>query len=545
MNEDHRGVGFVHSTDESSNDAGGKGRTISCFCNQNIESTGGIKSMEKEKAEIASLVERYGRVQSLMKYVNSDTLKESYNKQPKGKAVGVDGITKEQYGENLEENIESLLVRMKKFSYKPYPVRRAYIPKGNGKMRGLGIPSFEDKVVQGVFKEILEAIYEPKFKEFSFGFRPNRSCHDAIQRVNKHIMADKVNYILDADIKGFFDNLDHEWMIKFLEHDIADKNFIRYIKRFLIGGVMEDGKRLDTEAGTVQGGLISPVLANVYLHYTLDTWFDYVKKHEFKGEMYMVRYADDFVCLFQYENEAQRFYQLLIERLRKFGLEIAEDKSRILPFGRYKGTKESFDFLGFTHYNATSHWGKYCVLHRTSRKKLKMKREAVKKWLWEHMHESIADTIEALNVKLTGHYRYYGIYGNYIGLQKYYKYGIIRYTMEGDSMVILYILYLVLFVVTAIFGIVCVKIKLAGMNVKDFFDFILAINDLDSLYVYSKSNRKMTKNEQTMFLKEAEKVFSIFEKIPSMIWEDEYEKYDKVLQTYKEIRVSRWTEATV
>lgn len=363
MNEDHRGVGFVHSTDESSNDAGGKGRTISCFCNQNIESTGGIKSMEKEKAEIASLVERYGRVQSLMKYVNSDTLKESYNKQPKGKAVGVDGITKEQYGENLEENIESLLVRMKKFSYKPYPVRRAYIPKGNGKMRGLGIPSFEDKVVQGVFKEILEAIYEPKFKEFLFGFRPNRSCHDAIQRVNKHIMADKVNYILDADIKGFFDNLDHEWMIKFLEHDIADKNFIRYIKRFLIGGVMEDGKRLDTEAGTVQGGLISPVLANVYLHYTLDTWFDYVKKHEFKGEMYMVRYADDFVCLFQYENEAQRFYQLLIERLRKFGLEIAEDKSRILPLAdtREQRNPLTFSALHTTMRQVTGASTVYCI----------------------------------------------------------------------------------------------------------------------------------------------------------------------------------------
>ena len=208
--------------------------------------------MEKEKAEIANLVARYDRVQSLMKYVNNDTLKESYKKQP----------------------------------------------KGNGKMRGLGIPSFEDKVVQGVFKEILEAIYEPKFKDFSFGFRPNRSCHDAIQRVNKHIMANKVNYILDADIKGFFDNIDHDWMIKFLEHDIADKNFIRYIKRFLIGGVMEDGKRLATDSGTVQGGLISPVLANVYLHYVLDTWFDYVKKREFRGEMYMVRYADDFVCLF-------------------------------------------------------------------------------------------------------------------------------------------------------------------------------------------------------------------------------------------------------
>ena len=235
-------------------------------------------------------------------------------------------------------------------------------------------------------------------------------------------MADKVNYIVDADIKGFFDNIDHEWMIKFLEHDIADKNFIRYIKRFLIGGVMEDGKRLETESGTVQGGLISPVFANVYLHYTLDTWFDYVKKHEFKGEMYMVRYADDFVCLFQYENEARKFYQLLIERLKKFGLEIAEDKSRILPFGRYKGTKESFDFLGFTHYNAKSHWGKYCVLHRTSKKKLKIKREEAKKWIWEHMHESIADTVETLNIKLAGHYRYYGIYGNYIGLIKYFVY---------------------------------------------------------------------------------------------------------------------------
>ena len=256
--------------------------------------------MEKEKAEIASLVEKYGRVQSLMKYVNKDTLKESYSKQPKGKAVGADGVTKEEYGKRLEENIENLIVRMKKFSYKPYPVRRAYIPKGNGKMRGLGIPSFEDKVVQGVFKEILEAIYEPKFKEFSYGFRPNKSCHDAIQRVNKHIMADKVNYIVDADIKGFFDNIDHEWMIKFLEHDIADKNFIRYIKRFLIGGVMEGGKRLETESGTVQGGLISPVLANVYLHYTLDTWFDYVKKHEFKGHYRYYGIYGNYIGLIKY-----------------------------------------------------------------------------------------------------------------------------------------------------------------------------------------------------------------------------------------------------
>ena len=378
--------------------------------------------MEKEKAEIAQLAEKYGRVESLMQYVNAKTLAESYTRQPKGKAVGVDGVTKEEYGEKLGVNLEDLLVRMKKFSYRPYPVRRAYIPKGNGKLRGLGIPSFEDKVVQGVFKEILEAIYEPKFREFSFGFRPNRSCHDAIQRVNKHIMADRVNYVVDADIKGFFDNIDHEWMVKFLEHDIADKNFIRYIKRFLIGGVMEEGKKLETDRGTVQGGLISPVLANVYLHYVLDLWFEYVKRREFKGEMYMVRYADDFVCLFQYENEAQKFYRMMIERLGKFGLEIAEDKSRILPFGRYKGTKESFDFLGFTHLNGKSHWGKYCVVHRTSKKKLSQKRQNAKVWLREHMHESIPKTIDSLNKKLIGHYRYYGIYGNWISLKKFYSY---------------------------------------------------------------------------------------------------------------------------
>ena len=231
--------------------------------------------MEKEKAEIASLVEKYGRVQSLMKYVNKDTLKESYSKQPKGKAVGADGVTKEEYGKRLEENIENLIVRMKKFSYKPYPVRRAYIPKGNGKMRGLGIPSFEDKVVQGVFKEILEAIYEPKFKEFSYGFRPNKSCHDAIQRVNKHIMADKVNYIVDADIKGFFDNIDHEVLTTILSERISDMRFLRLIRKFLNAGYVEDWIFHKSYSGTPQGGIISPILANIYL----DKFDKYVKEY--------------------------------------------------------------------------------------------------------------------------------------------------------------------------------------------------------------------------------------------------------------------------
>ena len=381
--------------------------------------------MENEKKAITYQALKYPKVQALMRYVNKDTLKVMYKRQPKNKAVGIDGMTKEKYGENLDENLDKLIHDMKQFSYRPLPVRKTYIPKGNGKMRGLGIPSFEDKMVQGVFKEILEAIYETKFLDCSYGFRPNRSCHDAILKVNKHIMADKVNYIIDCDIKGFFDNLNHDWLIKFLEHDIADKHFIRYIKRFLIGGVLEDGKRLESDKGTIQGGLISPILANVYLHYVLDLWFEHINR-EFYGEMYLVRYADDFVCMFQYENEAQRFYKLLKERLSKFNLEIAEDKSRILPFGRYKGTKENFDFLGFTHINGKSHWGKYCVLHRTSKKKLKQKREAAKIWLKEHMHESIKKTIERLNRKLIGHYRYYGIFGNYIGLKKFYKYIILQ-----------------------------------------------------------------------------------------------------------------------
>lgn len=377
--------------------------------------------MVNEKKEIAKQAMKYEKVQNLMRYVNKDTLLEMYKKQPKNKAVGIDGMTKEEYGKNLEENINKLLHDMKQFSYRPLPVRRAYIPKGNGKVRGLGIPSFEDKMVQGVFKEILEAIYETKFLDCSYGFRPNRGCHDAIIKLNNHLMADKVNYIIDADIKGFFDNLDHDWLIKFLEHDIADKNFIRYIKRFLIGGVMEDGKKLDSDKGTVQGGLVSPILANVYLHYVLDLWFEHMKK-EFKGEMYLVRYADDFVCMFQYEKEAQVFFELLKERLRKFNLEIAEDKSRILPFGRYKGTKENFDFLGFTHINGKTHWGNYCVVHRTSKKKLKQKKESAKLWLREHMHDSFKDTIEKLNKKLIGHYQYYGIFGNFIGIRKFYRY---------------------------------------------------------------------------------------------------------------------------
>lgn len=382
-----------------------------------------MKTMEQAKVEIGNQQERFGKVNSLMQYINVDTLRVEHAKQPKGKAYGVDEVTKEMYEEHLEDNLKLLIESMKKFSYRPYPVRRVYIPKGNGKMRPLGIPTYEDKVVQGAFRQILNFIYEPLFCDFSYGFREGKDCHQAILDVNHHIMFDKVNYVVDADIKGFFDNLNHDWLIKFLEHDIADKNFIRYIKRFLIGGVMEDGKIIESDKGTPQGGLISPVLANVYLHYVLDIWFLWLKKENIiQGESYLVRYADDFVVLFQYENQAKKFYSMLKDRMAKFGLELEENKSRILPMGRYKGTKESFDFLGFTHINGKTRNGKYKLIHHTSKKKLKQKKANVKKWIKENMHGSIKEIVPKLNIKLEGHYRYYGIFDNFKALVSFTRF---------------------------------------------------------------------------------------------------------------------------
>ena len=382
-----------------------------------------MKTMEQARMEIGNQQSKYRKVNSLMQYINEETLLKYHELQPKGKANGIDNVTKEMYEENLYENLNKLIENMKKFSYRPLPVRRTNIPKGNGKFRPLGIPSYEDKIVQAAFREILDIIYEKKFYDFSYGFRANKDCHQAILEVNHHIMFDKVNYIVDADIKGFFDNLNHEWLIKFLENDIADKNFVRYIKRFLIGGIIEDGKKLESDKGTPQGGIISPVLANVYLHYALDNWFVYLKnKGYFKGEVFLVRYADDFVVLFQYEDEANKFYEVLRKRLAKFDLELEENKSRIIPFGRFKGTKEQFDFLGFTHINGKTRNGKYKLIHHTSKKKLKQKKANVKKWLKENMHNSIKEIVPKLNVKLEGHYRYYGIFGNYKALLSFTKF---------------------------------------------------------------------------------------------------------------------------
>ena len=384
--------------------------------------------MENERKDIRELAIKHKKLQTLMHYVNKETLRQAHYKQVIGKASGVDKITKEIYEEHLEENIDSLLMKMKKFSYKPQPVRRTYIPKpGSDKMRPLGIPAYEDKLVQWCMAQVLNEIYETKFLDCSYGFRPNRNCHMAIKEINQRIMINKVNYILDCDIKGFFDNVNHEWLIKFLEHDIQDKNFIRYIVRFLKSGIIEDLKYYESDKGTPQGGIISPILANVYLHYVLDTWF-YVIKKKFKGEMYLIRYADDFVVLFQYENEANQFYKLLLERLSRFGLEIATDKTRILPFGRFKGKKEDkFTFLGFDFHNGKTINGKYRTHIKSSVKKLKVKRQNLKEWARKNMHNPIDAIMTTLNRKLEGHYNYYGINGNYRSIKKFFTYA--KYTM--------------------------------------------------------------------------------------------------------------------
>lgn len=402
--------------------SGAKGVTERRSRRGSIGRTGDEKLMEQESKGIRWQSENRRKVQNLMYLVNEETLREEHRKQSGRKATGVDGINKEAYGEHLSEHLTDLIGRMKQFSYKPLAVRRAYIPKTNGKMRPLGIPSYEDKLVQGVMAKLLNEVYEPRFLDSSYGFRPGRNAHQAVRFINQTIMSKKVNYVLEADIKGFFDNVDHDWLMKFLGNDIEDKNFLRYIKRFLIAGVMEDGQQQASDRGTPQGGLISPVLANVYLHYVLDWWFETLIKPELEGEAYYVRYADDFLVLFQYEKDAERVMGKLSLRLKAFSLEVALEKTRIVPIGRFKGGKEDFDFLGFTFFNTKTREGKYRLGIRTNKKKLKAKKQGAKAWLKEQLTKPVAETMKTVASIVRGHCNYYGISGNFLCIQKYWKY---------------------------------------------------------------------------------------------------------------------------
>ena len=401
---------------------GAKGVKNSCFLCQKQKITREVTIMQNEMQKIRYQSENFDKVQGVMHYVNADSLREAHKRQKKGKAKGIDGIGKDAYGENLDENISDLLVRMKRFQYKPKPVRRVYIPKGNGKYRPLGIPSYEDRLVQSVMADILNATYEPRFLDCSYGFRPGRSAHDVVRVVENAIDSGEIHWVLEADIKGFFDHVDHKQLMEFLRQDIDDSDYLRYIARFLKSGVMEEEQVVYNEEGTPQGGLISPVLANVYLHYVLDDWIENTVRPLMHGKMCYVRYADDFLILFQLEDDARRVMGVLPKRLGRYGLELAADKTRIFPFDRNGGSKENFDFLGFTFYMGKTRGGRIRVKVRSSKKKLKNKRSELRIWLDRNLKTPVRELMEKLNAKLRGHEGYYAVNGNYRSVLGFWYY---------------------------------------------------------------------------------------------------------------------------
>ncbi len=366
---------------------------------------------------------------SLFHLMNTEMLRECFRRLRKDAAAGIDRVTKEAYQENLEENLTALVEKLHRMSYIPLPVRRVYIPKpGSSKKRPLGIAALEDKLVQAGLARILTAIYEEDFIDDSYGFRPNRGCHDALRALSDEVEGQQIHYIVDADIKGFFDNVDHEWLMLFLGHRISDKRVLRYVKRFLKAGIMEDGALSASDRGTPQGGVVSPILANIYLHYSLDLWFTRAFQKRCYGQSRMIRYADDFVVCFQREVDAIRFRHELDERLSRFSLEISPEKTKTIEFGPFaeakakrRGAKAAtFDFLGFTHYCDRSRNGRYFRMKRTtSRKKFTAKIRMFRDWLKANRTLPTDELMEKVASKLRGHFAYYGVTDNSKGISRF------------------------------------------------------------------------------------------------------------------------------
>ena len=366
---------------------------------------------------------------SLAHLLDVGFLRGCYLELGRDRASGIDGVSWQDYGQPLDENLENLVERMKVKRYKPLPAKRVYIPKNNSEKRPLGLPALEDKIVQRGIARILEAIYEVGFLECSYGFRPKRGCHQALNAVDKTIMTNPVTHVIEADIKGFFDNVSHTWMMKFLQVRINDPSFLLLISRFLKAGYLDAGVFVSTERGTPQGGNLSPALSNIFLHYVLDLWFEKRIKPQAKGACYLVRYADDFVCMVQYQDDAQYIEQVLRDRFAKFGLELHSEKTRTISFGRYERENaqrqqrraNTFDFLGFTHFCGTSRKGKFIVGRQTSRKKFRQKCTEMNDWLRKiRNHTKAKDWWPTLAAKLRGHYQYYGVSGKMRSLNRFY-----------------------------------------------------------------------------------------------------------------------------
>jgi len=373
-----------------------------------------------ERVRQAAAKDKKLRFTALLHHIyNLETLRMAYFSLKKEAAPGVDGETWRHYGETLEDNLQDLSYRLKRGAYRAKPVRRVYIPKANGRQRPLGVPAREDKIVQRAAVEVLNAIYEMDFLGFSYGFRPGRSQHQALDALYTGVLTRKVNWVLDLDIRSFFDGLSHEWLVKFIEHRIADRRVVRLIQKWLNAGVLEDGKRIRVEEGTPQGGSASPLLANVYLHYVFDLWVQAWRQKRAHGDVIVVRFADDIVVGFNSQADADQFRAELTERMKKFHLELHPEKTRLLEFGPYaidqrqwrgEGKPETFNFLGFTHICVKKRSnGRFTVLRQTIGKRMQTKLNEVKAELRRRMHQPIPEQGKWLQAVVRGHFRYYGV----------------------------------------------------------------------------------------------------------------------------------------
>jgi RNA-directed DNA polymerase len=372
-----------------------------------------------ERVRQAARSNRKQRFTALLHHVyDVGRLRKAYLAMQRDAAAGIDGETWRHYGESLEGNLQDLAGRLKRGAYRAKPVRRTYIPKADGRRRPLGVPALEDKIVQRAVVEVLNAIYEEDFLGFSYGFRPGRSPHQALDALSVGIMSKKVNWVLDADLRDCFGTLRHEWLVQFVEHRVADKRVVRLIQKWLNAGVLEEGKRIRSERGTVQGGSISPLLANLYLHYVFDLWVQRWRTKQARGDIVAVRFADDFVVGFEHRHEAERFLAELRERFTRFGLELHPEKTRLIAFGR-KANRDwrerggpkpgTFNFLGFTHSSGKTRKGGFTVLRQTMRKRWQAKLKELAVELRKRMHLPVPEQGAYLGSVVRGHVRYYGV----------------------------------------------------------------------------------------------------------------------------------------